>query len=854
MLIISICVLMSVSWLGLASAATLTPGNWIEAETDVNFSGNVNKESDGLNYHEFGRVGLTLEVQQAGYYKLIASGKTIINAGALDLIKDGATLSRVYVGELGNWILVNGPLYLEPGKHQVHFNVLISFFLDWFALAPVNNPNDIPTMNVKGQPLSAYGTMVQGTPIPDALNWLKDSSFESVYGDQKGDITKWGRFVDPPAGIEVTFGDPNAAFFGERGLSVNNTIGETLEIVQYNDMGYDQAVLPAMAWGFSGWVKCETPGSMELIFSSLFFSGDWQIYSGQYDLKFDINNSDWKYISGVVPAGKVSNSTDHFIFQLNISGIGKISLDGFAFHPISNVNWQQAETNLPLQVTEAEPGLQLTWPAQVSNQFYEIHRGETPDFALTSATRVARVTETSWIDSQPDLTKLTYYKVRNINSSFRPTITEAKANDIFPPNTIVAAPTIDNSVGGVLKVMWLAPQAAFDGEVAEKYLIYRAENAGELGKGQPVKTLAHQVGTNNYVWEDTGVIPGKTYFYAIRCADRGGLTSSLSPASEGKQTTPDELPANPVETLTSNNLKYKGAITLIWERPAPHEKDYDLPATYDVYRSTTEPVSDLEGMEKIGSVIAASDITYSYIDPNIPIETIYYYKVVTLDKVGNQNVSPHFVSGKAFAPVIATPVGPNAQELIVSQPLSFSWEAPVIDCEDKVDFYELEYAAEASFIGSIRLPNLADSTAKLGVNLAAGTYFWRIHTHYKSGVISTSAPSSFRVLAESTFPVNYFDLDNQKTTPQRNLSYVLQNDGWVTLKIYDSKGKLIRTLVNHQWQTAKENNLQKVYRINWDGKDEQGKNLVNGLYIGQLLLEQKAQRPLVINRRFQVYQ
>ncbi len=85
------------------------------------------------------------------------------------------------------------------------------------------------------------------------------------------------------------------------------------------------------------------------------------------------------------------------------------------------------------------------------------------------------------------------------------------------------------------------------------------------------------------------------------------------------------------------------------------------------------------------------------------------------------------------------------------------------------------------------------------------------------------------------------------------LTYVLDKDGWVTVKIFDSRGKLVRTLLPRQWQPAKSGDEYGVSKIIWDGRDQQGKLLVDGLYIGQLVLEQPDSRPQVLYRRIQVY-
>lgn len=145
-----------------------------------------------------------------------------------------------------------------------------------------------------------------------------------------------------------------------------------------------------------------------------------------------------------------------------------------------------------------------------------------------------------------------------------------------------------------------------------------------------------------------------------------------------------------------------------------------------------------------------------------------------------------------------------------------------------------------------------------GEVLLPGTVWWRVRAHYVSGVVSGfSDPVSFDVVEvdNAPFPVPYFNLLPRVVKNDENIvsTYVLDRDGWVTVGIYDSRGKLVRQLVPRQWQQAKNADEYTVHKLIWDGCDQQGRQLVDGLYIGKLILEQPDQRPLVLYRRFQVY-
>jgi ligand-binding sensor domain-containing protein len=82
---------------------------------------------------------------------------------------------------------------------------------------------------------------------------------------------------------------------------------------------------------------------------------------------------------------------------------------------------------------------------------------------------------------------------------------------------------------------------------------------------------------------------------------------------------------------------------------------------------------------------------------------------------------------------------------------------------------------------------------------------------------------------DSSLPVN-FSLDQNYPNPFNpvtTINYHLPVKGQVTLKVYDVKGNLIRTLVNN-YQTPGNKN------IIWDGRDKIGNTVASGIYLYEL--------------------
>ena len=406
----------------------------------------------------------------------------------------------------------------------------------------------------------------------------------------------------------------------------------------------------------------------------------------------------------------------------------------------------------------------------------------------------------------------------------------------MPPNSLPESLQVSNQVGGILTVSWKPPVPAIDGERAAKYLIYRSKNSVDLGKGSPVIT----------VYEDH--------------------TNALSQPVGPIVPEPDELaPLQPVNVGISPAIK--GALTLTWSRPGPAADD-DLPEEYYILRSR-ESYGDLErALEaepelmsrlKVGEVIANEETSFKFTDPDVVVGQTYYYHVLSVDKARNWRASGELVA-KVLVPAVPTAQSPKLPDVVANQPITFSWLAPVLDYEDSVTSYTLEYSFSNSFSDVVSVSNITQTehTLASAEQLAPGTFYWRVRAHYRSGVVGGfSVPLSFDVaeVDNSNFPVPYFNLLPRvvKTSEKIVATYVLDDDGWVTVKIFDSKGKLVDYLVSRQWQVAKDGSEYIIYQVEWDSYDQQGKYLTDGLYIGQLILEQPDLRPIVLYRRFQVY-
>ncbi len=80
-------------------------------------------------------------------------------------------------------------------------------------------------------------------------------------------------------------------------------------------------------------------------------------------------------------------------------------------------------------------------------------------------------------------------------------------------------------------------------------------------------------------------------------------------------------------------------------------------------------------------------------------------------------------------------------------------------------------------------------------------------------------------------PIAYrYELLQNAPNPSKQITtirYQLAKPGKVNLKIYNTLGQVVKTIVDQDQQPG-------IYRVNWDGKDNQGKQVANGVYLYRL--------------------
>ncbi len=132
----------------------------------------------------------------------------------------------------------------------------------------------------------------------------------------------------------------------------------------------------------------------------------------------------------------------------------------------------------------------------------------------------------------------------------------------------------------------------------------------------------------------------------------------------------------------------------------------------------------------------------------------------------------------------------------------------------------LYWSAFTGTTGELRTIDLATGNSSLAKNWSADMGVFAIQGDCSAtsvGQIPLETPDEFKLLQNYPNPFN----------PATTLSFELEFPSPVTLKIYNTKGQLVRTLVNDKLSAG-------AHSVRWDGRNQQGAALASGIYVWQI--------------------
>ncbi len=414
----------------------------------------------------------------------------------------------------------------------------------------------------------------------------------------------------------------------------------------------------------------------------------------------------------------------------------------------------------------------------------------------TLLTTIANPTAHQYVDNTAVPGTLTYkiscyYSSPNGESAFSNEVPVTIAPYIFnPPTNFAAVPGFYSAT-----LTWAAPTSG----TPTSYKVYRNNTL--------VTTLASTVLT----YTNTGLTSGTPYEFWV-------TASYTNPTGESAATptitvTPIAPIFNPPTSFTA--VAGNALATLTWAAPVS-----GTPTGYKVYRNVG-----------VITTLAPTVLTYTNtgLINGLPYE--YWVTATYTDPTGESDGTPHITVTPATPPLV--PPTNLTGSIMTGNDIHLSWVAPV-PSRNQISMRR-SGTPNRSLLGYRVYQNnhpiqdvMSPTTTEYNIiDAVNSTYHYYVTALYTEAP-GESAPSNTITVVSNQDPVmpsvtalkgNYPNPFNPTTV----ISYSVKQSGFVSLEIYNSLGKKVRTLVNSRMEAGN-------YTATWNGNDEKGNTLGSGLY------------------------
>ena len=269
---------------------------------------------------------------------------------------------------------------------------------------------------------------------------------------------------------------------------------------------------------------------------------------------------------------------------------------------------------------------------------------------------------------------------------------------------------------GFVKLQWDLPYQQGTQPIV-RYYVYRGTSSSEI------YTLVGWANAPLREFNDTSVLNGNTYFYAVVAASSAG-NSGPSNTVQGTTSGP-AVPSAPQNLLAQGR---PGMVNLTWDASAGSGI-----LRYDIFRGTSEGSISSTPIGNTASGLAYSDAT-------ITAGTVYFYKVKAVNSVGS---SPYSNAANATA----TAALPGAPQNLVATPgagkVTLTWAAPATSGGSAITGYKVYLALLG---GAVNIANVSGSTLSYvdstGTSGTTYTYYVVAVNAVGSGAVSGQASAS----------------------------------------------------------------------------------------------------------------
>ena len=341
------------------------------------------------------------------------------------------------------------------------------------------------------------------------------------------------------------------------------------------------------------------------------------------------------------------------------------------------------------------------------------------------------------------------------------------------------------------------------------------------------------IADNLYYTILTTLSPG-TYTWKVRSA----LTSGGGSPSAWSSTTTFVIPTS----TSSVSVPYPTAPvgievpslnpTLAWFAVTP-------PALTYIIRISPYSSTDVNGMLNHPTVqqsawIGTTSSTYNALGLTALVAgTTYYWQVQSTTDGGTTTSSWSYVASFTTAAgalsVVPIVVSPIQGQPINTKTTILSWAVPSSPLTHLK--FDVEISKNLNFSSSVKISDLNEPFAKVDGLEQNTKYYWRVKSKNQNSTSSSSSVGEFRTnnitdVQEQIIPTAFELSQNYPNpfNPTTKIAFALQQNSYVSLKIYNMLGREIKSLLNAEM-------LAGNHSIDWNGEDNNGFKVASGTYI-----------------------
>ncbi|MGW9627797.1 fibronectin type III domain-containing protein [Microbacterium sp. NPDC055521] len=384
---------------------------------------------------------------------------------------------------------------------------------------------------------------------------------------------------------------------------------------------------------------------------------------------------------------------------------------------------------------------------------YQVHRGQTADFAVSAATKIADATSSPYVDES--VTAGTwYYRVVAVDAAGNVGAGSASAEVLVPDNSAPGTPSgLSAAVSGEnVQLSWTASS---DDVGVVGYQVHRSDTGGFTPSGATLISTSTEAS-----FTDVAVEPG-AWYYRVVAVDAAGNASAASGEAVVEvldvDTTAPSTPADLAAAVDGSD------VTLTWSAATD-----DVGVTgYQVHRGATAD------FEPSAASLLATPTEVTYIDSGRPAGT-WFYRVAAVDAAGNVSApssSVDAVIADASGPTVPTGVAASVE----GSTATVSWTASSDDVA--VTGYRVFRGTTADFEVSAELMvgEVTGPTATEG-SLPAGTWFYRVVAVDGAGNVSMPSAAASVTVDDASAPTAVTGVVAQPTASGVAVSWQAASD------------------------------------------------------------------------------